>query len=713
MEVTKKEILLIGRDDFFEGESAAALIKALGDAGARVLMPDCAGLPELLEEYPDADGAVLDWETMGEELSKSADGLPESLPFFALAPKEEAKRLSGAGISEKLGLNIVFTAFPARNPRKTAHLMLHDCERYKRTLLPPFTRALFGFARAHKNTFCTTGHLLGSAYRHHAMGKAYYDFYGENVFLVDTSMSVPDMGSLLEHTGPHKDAEAIIARAYGADRSLIVTNGTSTANKIVGMSCISRGDTVLIDRNCHKSITQLLMMCDVRPIYMRPTRNAFGMIGGIPRDEFSYESIKAKVDAAGIDWPSYAVISDSTYDGLLYDCDWIKENLPVEKIHFDSAWSPYAPFSPIYKGKYGMSGERTPGKTIYETHSAHKMLPCFAQASYVHVKGNYDAALLDEAYMMHTTTSANYPIVASAELASAMMDSNQGRRLLRNSVDMAMSFRREMQRRSESADGWHFRCWQPDDLSQAHCWPIEQGESWHGFRTASGLNYLDPIRVTILTPGMDEHGNMSDTGIPAAVVSHYLHCHGVCPEKSAPYHLLFLFSPGVDGKRVAALLKGLDDFKRAYDEDEPIRTAIPPIYALDPVFYMDMTLQQLSRGLHRLMRKSRLAHLMYHAYDNLPQAECTPYEAYQRNLRGEIEIVPLSEIMGRTTAEMLLPYPPGVPLVMPGEKVTEECASCLEYLEMLADIGRHYPGFETEIHGTHLIDGEYCVRVLK
>lgn len=705
-----EDMLLICHDSsFFECDAARKLISALENTGIHAVMPHSwESLPELLEEYPDVCGAILNWDTMGAEVLVNVDELNEKLPFFGLIAKEYCKKEPP---SDKL--NIILTPFPSRNVQKIAWGMASVCKRYKRNLLPPFTQALFDFAHAHKNTFCTTGHLLGSAYKHHAMGKAYYNFYGENVFLVDTSMSVPDMGSLLEHTGVHRDAEELISKAYGSSRSLITTNGTSTANKIVGMSCISQGDTVLIDRNCHKSITQLLMMCDVTPIYMRPTRNAFGMIGGIPKSEFSAEAISKKVADIGAKWPTYAVISDSTYDGLLYNCDWIKEKLPVKKIHFDSAWSPYAPFNEIYKGKYGMSGGETPGKTIYETHSAHKMLPCFAQASYVHVKGKYDPALLDEAYMMHTTTSANYPIVASAEFGAAMMMGNQGRRLLENSINMAMEFRKELNSRHDNTDTWHFRCWQPDDISEAKCWPIIEGEKWHGFREASGLNYLDPIRVTVLTPGVDETGAMSYGGIPAPIVAQYLNCHGVCAEKTGPYHILFLFGLGVDRKRKDALLKGLEDFKRDYDYDVPIKEAIPSLYRLDPVFYMNVTLHQLSRGLHRLMRKSRLTHLMYHAYDTLPEMECTPYEAFQKNLRGEIEEVPLKEIIGRVSAEMLLPYPPGVPLVMPGEKVTEESADGLEYLEMLVEIGKHYPGFETEIHGTHKHGNEYFVRVLK
>ena len=114
-----------------------------------------------------------------------------------------------------------------------------------------------------------------------------FDFFGENIFKADLSISVKELGSLLDYSYAHKDAEEYIAKVFKSDRSLIVRNGTSTANKIVGMYSVADGDTILVDRNCHKSVTHLMMMVDVNPIYLKPTRNAYGIIGGIPRSEFS------------------------------------------------------------------------------------------------------------------------------------------------------------------------------------------------------------------------------------------------------------------------------------------------------------------------------------------------------------------------------------------------------------------------------------------
>ncbi len=120
------------------------------------------------------------------------------------------------------------------------------------------------------------------------------------------------------------------------------------------------------------------------------------------------------------------------------------------------------------------------------------------------------------------------------------------------------------------------------------------------------------------------------------------------------------------------------------------------------------------RGSIRLIRQHDLPRLMLQAFDVLPEMKLTPHQAWQRQVQGEVETVELENLVGRVSANMILPYPPGVPLVMPGEMITEESRAVLDFLLMLCSIGRHYPGFETDIHGAKLTeDGRYLVRVLR
>ena len=343
------------------------------------------------------------------------------------------------------------------------------------------------------------------------------------------------------------------------------------------------------------------------------------------------------------------------------------------------------------------------------------MLAAFSQASLIHIKGDYDEETFNEAYMMHTTTSPSYPLVASIETAAAMLRGNPGKRLINRSVERALHFRKEIQRLRQEADGWFYDIWQPEAIEDAECWPIAPGEDWHGFtRTDENHMFLDPVKVTILTPGMDELGNMAEEGIPAALVAKFLDERGVVVEKTGPYNLLFLFSIGIDKTRAMGLLRGLMEFKRAYDLNLRVKNMLPDLYAEDPDFYRNMRIQTLAQGIHNLIKQHNLPQLMLKAFDVLPEMEMTPHQMYQQQVKGNIETVELDNLINRVSANMILPYPPGVPLVMPGERVTAESRAVLDFLLMLCSIGRHYPGFETDIHGAKRgEDGIYRVRVLK
>lgn len=587
---------------------------------------------------------------------------------------------------------------------------------YIDAILPPLTKALFNYVKEGKYTFCTPGHMGGTAYQKSPAGSLFYDFFGENTMKSDISVSVGELGSLLDHSGPHAEAEKYIAETFNADRSYIVTNGTSTANKIVGQFSVPAGCTALIDRNCHKSLTHMLMMSDIIPIYLKPTRNAYGILGGIPRTEFSSDSIKQKMAVTpGATWPVHAVITNSTYDGLFYNTDWIKEHLDVKSIHFDSAWVPYTNFSPIYSGKTGMGGKRIEGKVIYETQSTHKLLAAFSQASMIHVKGDINEETFNEAYMMQTSTSPHYGIVASTEMAAAMMKGNPGKRLIQESMERALAFRKEIQARYENSDTWFFKVWQPENINEVDCWPLDKNDQWHGFKDIDQEHmYLDPIKVTLLTPGLDKYGKIEEQGIPAALVSKFLDDRGIIVEKTGPYNILFLFSIGIDDTKALSLLHGLYEFKERYDRNELVKDILPGIWAESPAFYNNMRIQELAQGIHNLIRKHNLPELMFRAFDVLPEMVMKPQQAFQAELRGEIEECFIEELEGKINANMILPYPPGVPLILPGEMITENSRPVLEFLLMLCEIGSHYPGFETDIHGLYQqANNRYTVKVIK
>lgn len=704
---------LVSPGRFFKDAPIHSLNECLKKRGFEVVFAaDQADLVRVVENNARLAGVVIDWEDSPQELCQQIHDFNEYLPVFAFSSSNSVTDAT----FQQLSLNVEFFEYEISNAADIAVTISQKVEEYEKAVTPPLTRALINFAKEGKYTFCTPGHMSGTAFQHSPVGALFYDFFGANTFKADVSVSVGELGSLLDHSGPHRDAEKYIAETFNADRSYIVTNGTSTANKIIGLYSAPAGSTVLIDRNCHKSLTHLMMMSNVIPIYLRPTRNAYGILGGIPQSEFKHETIEKRVkETPNATWPVHAVVTNSTYDGLFYNTGFIKNTLDVKSIHFDSAWVPYTNFSPIYQGLAGMSGGRTEGKVIYETQSTHKLLAAFSQASMIHVKGEINEATFNEAFMMHTSTSPFYPIVASMETAAAMMRGNVGRRLIDESIDRAIRFRKEIKRLREESDSWFFDVWQPENIGTKECWELKPEDKWHGFRNIDQEHmYLDPIKVTLLTPGLNGDGTMAERGIPASIVSKYLDDRGVIVEKTGPYNLLFLFSFGIDNTKAMGLLRELCNFRRDYDRNLEIKEAIPSLYKKDPSFYDGMRLQELAQGIHKLIVEHDLPNMMFHAFETLPKMVMPPFEAFQRELNGEVEEVRIQDMQDKVNANMILPYPPGVPLVMPGEMLTADNRAVLDFMLMLCEIGEHFPGFETDIHGAYRQpDGSYTVKVLK
>ncbi|WP_337945319.1 lysine decarboxylase LdcC, partial [Sutterella wadsworthensis] len=700
---------LVSPGRFFKDAPIHSLNECLKKRGFEVVFAaDQADLVRVVENNARLAGVVIDWEDSPQELCQQIHDFNEYLPVFAFSSSNSVTDAT----FQQLSLNVEFFEYEISNAADIAVTISQKVEEYEKAVTPPLTRALMNFAKEGKYTFCTPGHMSGTAFQHSPVGALFYDFFGANTFKADVSVSVGELGSLLDHSGPHRDAEKYIAETFNADRSYIVTNGTSTANKIIGLYSAPAGSTVLIDRNCHKSLTHLMMMSNVIPIYLRPTRNAYGILGGIPQSEFKHETIEKRVkETPNATWPVHAVVTNSTYDGLFYNTGFIKNTLDVKSIHFDSAWVPYTNFSPIYQGLAGMSGGRTEGKVIYETQSTHKLLAAFSQASMIHVKGEINEATFNEAFMMHTSTSPFYPIVASTETAAAMMRGNVGHRLIDESIDRAIRFRKEIKRLREESDSWFFDVWQPENIGTKECWELKPEDKWHGFRNIDQEHmYLDPIKVTLLTPGLNGDGTMAERGIPASIVSKYLDDRGVIVEKTGPYNLLFLFSFGIDNTKAMGLLRELCNFRRDYDRNLEIKEAIPSLYKKDPSFYDGMRLQELAQGIHKLIVEHDLPNMMFHAFETLPKMVMTPFDAFQRELNGEVEEVRIQDMQDKVNANMILPYPPGVPLVMPGEMLTADNRAVLDFMLMLCEIGEHFPGFETDIHGAYRQpDGSYTV----
>ena len=665
------------------------------------------------------------------ELIRVARVRAPQLPIFALGEQvtiENAPAEAMADLNHLRGILYLYedtVSFLARQVARAAHNYLDG-------LLPPFFKALVQHTAQSNYSWHTPGHGGGVAYRKSPVGQAFHQFFGENTLRSDLSVSVPELGSLLDHTGPLAEAEARAARNFGADHTFFVINGTSTANKIVWHSMVGRDDLVLVDRNCHKSILHSIIMTGAIPLYLCPERNELGIIGPIPLSEFSRESIQAKIDASPLargraPKVKLAVVTNSTYDGLCYNAEMVKQALggSVEVLHFDEAWYAYAAFHEFYAGRYGMGtqcDEHSP--LVFTTHSTHKLLAAFSQASMIHVQNGgqrqLDRDRFNEAFMMHISTSPQYGIIASLDVASAMMEGPAGRSLIQETFDEALSFRRALAnvRRNLDAEDWWFSVWQPgeadgaDSLSTAD-WVLQPDADWHGFgEVASDYVLLDPIKVTLVMPGLNAAGKLEQRGIPAAVVSKFLWERGLVVEKTGLYSFLVLFSMGITKGKWSTLLTELLEFKRSYDANLPLIDVLPSIAHAGGGRYQGMGLRDLCDALHGCYRENATAKALKSMYTALPELAIKPADAYDRLVRGEVEAVPIDQLQGRIAAVMLVPYPPGIPLIMPGERFTAATRSILDYLAFARTFDQAFPGFDIDVHGLQTEAGEYCVDCL-
>jgi len=738
-------------------ETLSRIVAELVDLGHRVVEAETlTDGRALVSSDPSFGAVVLDWDVSepdGESGARAvldaARRLSDEVPVFLMLDHGDATGLS----LEVLGMAREVVLVLEDTPAFIAGRIDFAWRRYVETLLPPFFEALVEFANTYEYSMHTPGHAGGAAFRKSAVGKAFYDFYGENLFRTDISVSVSEVGSLLDHSGPVAEAERNAARIFGAETTFFVLNGTSTANQIVAHSAIVAGDVVLADRNCHKSLNYALTVTDAIPVYLRPARNGYGIIGPIPATELSADAIAASVAAhplashAEDRAPVYAVVTNSTYDGLCYDAGQVSKLLgqSVPRIHFDEAWFAYAAFNPLYRDRCAMAISMDgDSPTLFATQSTHKLLAAFSQASMIHIRSSgrapVEPARFNEAYMMHASTSPFYPMIAVLDVAAAMMDGPGGSSLTGESISEAIDFRKRISSLAQAiaerdgADGWFFDVWQPEQVSdpatgrqypfaeapdellatEPECWTLQPDAPWHGFGAiADGFCMLDPIKVTITMPGMDVTGTFADRGIPAQIVTMFLDEQRIEVEKTGDYILLVLFSIGMTKGKWGTLLDGLLGFKRAYDENTPLSVALPKLAAGHPQRYSGLGLADLCEEMHDALRTGRMPALLDSAFGALPEAKMTPADAYRRLVRGRSERLQLTAMAERTATVMVVPYPPGIPILMPGESAGAADGPLLEYLAALEVFDKRFPGFEHDIHGVERdTDGNYAIECL-
>jgi arginine decarboxylase len=726
-------------DEDFRSENSSGLgirvlAKAIEEEGFEVLGVTSYGdLTSFAQQQSRASAFILsiDDEEIVEEKPEAIEQLRtfvneiryrnEEIPIFLHGETRTSRHIPNDVLRELHG----FIHMNEDTPEFVARLIIREAKAYLDSLPPPFFKALTHYAADGSYSWHCPGHSGGVAFLKSPVGQMFHQFFGENMLRADVCNAVDELGQLLDHTGPVAASERNAARIYNCDHLYFVTNGTSTSNKIVWNSTVAPGDIVVVDRNCHKSVLHSIIMTGAIPVFLMPTRNHFGIIGPIPKAEFEWENIKKKIEANPFATdknakPRVLTITQSTYDGVLYNVEEIKEMLDgkIDTLHFDEAWLPHATFHDFYGDYHAIGADRPRCKEsmIFSTQSTHKLLAGLSQASQILVEDaeniQLDRDVFNEAYLMHTSTSPQYSIIASCDVAAAMMEAPGGTVLVEESIMEALDFRRAMRKVDEEwgADWW-FKVWGPNDLSEEgieerEAWMLKANERWHGFgNLAEGFNMLDPIKATIITPGLDVDGDFSDEfGIPAAIVTKYLAEHGVIVEKTGLYSFFIMFTIGITKGRWNTMVAALQQFKDDYDKNQPLWKVLPEFAAKYPR-YERTGLKDLCTQIHGIYKQNDVARLTTEMYLSNMVPAMKPTDAFAKMAHREIDRVLIDELEGRITAVLLTPYPPGIPLLIPGEQFN---AIIVNYLKFAREFNERFPGFETDVHGLvkQMVDGK-------
>lgn len=603
-------------------------------------------------------------------------------------------------------------------------------KKYEDNLLPPFFKTLKNYVDMGNSTFACPGHQGGQFFRKHPVGRQFFDFFGETVFRADMCNADVKLGDLLIHEGAPLDAQKYAAKVFNADKTYFVLNGTSSSNKVVTNALLAKGDLVLFDRNNHKSIHHgALIQAGATPIYLETARNPFGFIGGIDSHCFEEKYLREQVRITAPEHANaarpfrLAVIQLGTYDGTIYNARQVVDRIGhlCDYILFDSAWVGYEQFIPMMNDCSPLLLELTaedPG--IIVTQSVHKQQAGFSQTSQIHKKDSHikgqdrycNHKRFNNAFMMHASTSPFYPLFAALDVNAKMHEGASGRYLWNEAVKAGIEARKLLLKKCNQikpfvptmVDG---KLWQDYDTEQMakdlRFFEFEPGQKWHSFEGyEKGQYFVDPCKFLLTTPGIDaETGKYTEFGIPATILANFLRENNIIPEKCDLNSILFLMTPAEDMAKMQHLVSQISHFEKLVEQDAPLSEVLPNVYKAHQARYKGYTIRQLCQEMHDLYVSHDVKQLQKEMFRqaHFPRVVMNPQDANIEFIRGNVELVPLSQIEGRIAAEGALPYPPGVLCMVPGEVWG---GSVQRYFLALEEGINLLPGFSPELQGVYL-----------
>ena len=601
---------------------------------------------------------------------------------------------------------------------------------YEEKMLPPFFKMLSEYVEMGNIAFDCPGHQGGQYYRKHPAGRFLYDFYGENIFRSDICNADVKLGDLLIHEGAACDAQKYAAQVFNADKTYFVLNGTSSSNKVALNAVLAPGDLVLFDRNNHKSNHHgALIQAGATPIYLETARNPFGFIGGIDSHCFEEDYLKSLIKEVAPEKLNQkrpfrlAVIQLGTYDGTIYNARQVVDKIGhlCDYILFDSAWVGYEQFIPMMKDCSPLLlelNENDPG--ILVTQSVHKQQAGFSQTSQIHKKDKHikgqdryvNHKRFNNAFMLHASTSPFYPLFAALDVNAKIQGSEAGRRLWHECVKVGIEARKLVLNHCELIRPFipttiKGKKWQDYDTEEIatnlEFFKFHPTDTWHKFEGYADEQYfVDPCKFLLTTPGISlETGEYEKFGVPATILANYLRENGIIPEKCDLNSILFLLTPAETLTKMQTLVAQIALFEKHIKQNSLLKDVLPTVYKNNEDRYKGYTIRQLCQEMHDLYVSRNVKQLQKDLFRKatLPEYALNPHDANIEFVRNKVELVALTDIVGRVAAEGALPYPPGVLCVVPGERWSP---TAQKYFLALEEGINTLPGFAPEIQGVYL-----------
>src|SRR3954463_13026846 len=679
-------------------------------------------------------------------------------PLWGLANAHSISDLAVLGLTGEVDGYIYLGQ---QTPAFYAKQVVASIVKYGRTLLPPFFGGIMAYDGEANVTFACPGHQGGQFFRKSPTGQLFFKHFGENIFRNDLCNADVDLGDLLIHEGSAAEAQRYAAEVFGADRTYFVLNGTSTSNKVVANAVLRRGDLVLFDRNNHKSLHQgALIQAGAIPIFLPTARNPFGMIGAVDWDAWDESYLRERIRTNPlVEDPErftaarpfrLACIQLATYDGTVYNVRKVLEKIGhlCEYVLWDEAWIGYNAFHPLFESHSPMRlqqlGADMPG--LFSTQSVHKQGAGFSQASQIHKRDEHirdqkrylEHKRFNESFLMNASTSPFYPLFASLDVNAKIHDGKAGEMLWDRCIELGIETRKKLREfiryyartGKGSEEQWFFDPFVPDVVTlrdskfakdatdvaweelptevikrEQQCWNFHPKAKWHGY-SGYGDEYamVDPNKLALLTPGIDRKtGDYLNWGVPATVVANYLREERIVPEKCDLNSILFLMTPAEDESKMNTLIAKLVKFKNLWDRDAPLADVLPTLYAAHGERYDGYTLRRVCNEMHDFYRKANVKELQRQSFraSSFPELAMSPEDAYAALVANDVDYIALDEIRGRISATLALIYPPGIGVIVLGERWDAKAQPMLDYFLAFQESFNRFPGFNYEVQGVY------------